>query len=180
MAWPCTSAAPKPWSHCGWKEPDTTTSNCTASTWNACVVSLGRNWPHNTPKLSSISLLSSIYLPVRARVRWMSPYLIEGCHFVWTTLLLEQLDTCSATQICFLMRFLFFSRCLSSPCACVCAWELWGIEVEFIWSKKGWTNSSASFSPKERSQPDGVSQYLSIHLSVERFASLTCSHDASA
>ncbi len=55
-----------------------------------------------------------------------------------------------------------------------------GMEVEFLWSKNGWTNSSASFGPKERSQPDGVSEYLSIHLSVERFVSLTCSHVASA
>lgn len=65
-----------------------------------------------------------------------------------------------------------------SLCMCVRMGTL-GIEVEYLWSKNGWTNSSASFSPKERSQPDGVSQYLSIHLSVERFASLTCSHDAS-
>lgn len=36
-------------------------------------------------------------------------------------LLLEQLDTCSAAQICFLKCFLFFSLCLSSPCTCECA-----------------------------------------------------------
>lgn len=32
-AWPCTSAAPGPWSPSGWRGPGTTTLNCTPSTW---------------------------------------------------------------------------------------------------------------------------------------------------
>lgn len=44
MVWPCLSAARRPWSHCGWKEPVTTTSSSTASTWNACAGSSARKW----------------------------------------------------------------------------------------------------------------------------------------
>lgn len=45
MAWPCTSAAPVPWSLCGWREPATTTLNCTPSTWRDSSSSSPSSFP---------------------------------------------------------------------------------------------------------------------------------------
>lgn len=54
MVWPCLSAARRPWSHCGWKEPVTTTSSSTASTWNACAGSSARKWLRSKRTLQNI------------------------------------------------------------------------------------------------------------------------------
>lgn len=59
MVWPCLSAARRPWSRCGWKEPVTTTSSSTASTWNACAGSSARKWLRSKRTLQNIKTCRS-------------------------------------------------------------------------------------------------------------------------
>lgn len=49
-AWPCSSAAPKPWSPSGWKALATMTSSFTVSTWRGYGASSTRTWPRSTPE----------------------------------------------------------------------------------------------------------------------------------
>lgn len=53
-AWLCSSAAPRRWSLCGWRERDTMTLNCTASIWSVCAASSGRRWRRTTPELAAL------------------------------------------------------------------------------------------------------------------------------
>lgn len=50
--WRSMSAAPRPWSRCGWRAPGTTTSSSTASTWSACAASSPRSCPASAPSLA--------------------------------------------------------------------------------------------------------------------------------
>ncbi|VCW84461.1 unnamed protein product, partial [Gulo gulo] len=45
--WRSMSAAPRPWSRCGWRVPGTMASSSTASTWSACAASSPRSCPTN-------------------------------------------------------------------------------------------------------------------------------------
>lgn len=97
-AWHCSSAAPRRWSLCGWRERDTMTLNCTASIWSACAASSARRWQRTTrehaPRWSTASRGQLLVSPCE------TPCNLSGCCARSVDLLFVQDHSCLVCPFC--------------------------------------------------------------------------------
>lgn len=110
-AWLCSSAAPRRWSLCGWRERDTMTLNCTASIWSVCAASSGRRWRRTTPELAGLHHRGT----AARRRHCLTFHVPEGSIVmkVWKT----PSDTVLAALVCLRAQLCSLSSCWQQMCS---------------------------------------------------------------